>query len=129
MTSAYKASPLQPLLAAQRDANAAATMQMELARQAIRDNPANAGNPGQIAALIFGIGPNPYVPMFLAPQAQCNAGLHNQIKIYEENVEKHQIAADKAMTIIQSNLGETMLEATNSRISSASTPSNLYTTP
>ena len=46
--------------AAQRDANAAATMQMELARQAIRDNPANAGNPGQIAALIFGIGPNPY---------------------------------------------------------------------
>jgi hypothetical protein len=96
--------------AAQRDANAAVTMQMELARQAIRDNPANAGNPGLIAAQIFAIGANTYVPMYLAPQAQCNTGLHNAIKIYEESMEKHQIAADKAMTIIQSNLGETMLE-------------------
>ena len=56
---------------------------MEHARQAIRDNPANAGNPGQIAAQIFAVGANPYVPMYLAPAAQCNTGLHNAIKIYE----------------------------------------------
>ena len=81
-----------------RDAWPDIVRNMETARQIIRDNPAL--DAAGIAAQIALVGPNPPVPLYLAPAAQCGPGMHAAIKSYEDNVKEHQIAADKLKPLL-----------------------------